>query len=67
VRVPFVGIMMLTPRQLPFFLIRWEEHVSLSWHIIDLSQTEAIGQWQRLFVNACTTDDEHLLVGGATL
>ena len=63
--VAIVDVVRFAGGLFPLIFVGREEGVGLGWGIVDLFQAEAIGQGQGLLVNAGTTDDIHILVGGA--
>ena len=59
-----VRIMLLTTDLPPVAVIR-KERISISRRIINLRQTQTVGQRQGLLIDTGTTDDIDVLVGSA--
>ena len=55
----------LTAFFLPFALVRREEGVGLGGGVVDLRQTETVGEGEGLTVDGGSADDVDILVGGA--
>lgn len=59
--------MVLTAFFLPVVFVRREEGVGLGGGVVDLRETETVGEGQGLTVDRGTADDVDILVGGAVL
>ena len=57
-----IGVVTFTVHLLPV-IIRRKEGVGFSGRVVDLRQTEMVGQWQSLLIHAGTTNDIVVLVG----
>ena len=54
--------MILTAFFLPVVLVGWEECVGISWGIVDLRETETVGNLQGLTLDRSPTDDIDILL-----
>lgn len=57
--------MIFTRGLLPVVLVGREEGVGLGWGVVDLGETETVGEGQGLMVDRGTADDVDVFVGGA--
>ena len=65
--VTVINGMVLTTFFLPVVLVGREERVGLGGRVVDLRQTETVGEGQGLTVDRGTADDVDVFVGGAVL
>ena len=57
--------MVFTEGFLPVVFVGWEKGVGLGGGIVDLGETETVGEGQGLTVDGGTTDDVDVFIGGA--
>ena len=65
VGVFFVDGMVFTERFLPVVFVGREEGVGLGGGVVDLGETETVGEGQGLTIDRGSTDDVDVFVGGA--